>query len=172
MKQMPCCLKRFPSRSLTVFATLFKVAPFIGVTILCILSTFTTALAQPAGAATPFQWYQQNTETVLNNARRLIEPTLGTAERQIAQDTTYRVTASPGIGVFAAYEDGKRIIVIHAGTIQMIDWFFDAIAIDQELHHSGCYKEFVAYVTNIISDNQQRVINGLAPRPALPPVAY
>lgn len=131
-----------------------------------------TACAGGGAVAQQMSWYQTATMKVLSNARDLIEPTLPDDQLDIAKSIRYRVTSSPGIGAFAAYESGHRVIVIHAGTIQMIDWFVDLAVINEELGREGCYKEYASYLTEMISDNASAVANHMPLMLTKSPIVY
>ncbi|AZL67976.1 M48 family metalloprotease [Pseudomonas oryziphila] len=124
------------------------------------------------GLAYDLTWYQQSTKTVLKNARKLIEPTLPPNERAIANSITYKVSSSPGIGAFAAFDDNERIIIISAGTIQIIDWIQDLLTMEAELDKPGCYSEFLIYLNEIMETNALRISNHLPPQPAMSPLVY
>src|SRR4051794_21837694 len=111
------------------------------ITALCVACSSLPATAQFAGV--DLRPYQQSTLEVLRNARALFEPKLSPAQQGIAQSIAYRVSVSPGIGAFAAFEDGRRLIVIHAGTVQMMDWMFDSMWISGKLGRRGCFEDFV-----------------------------
>ena len=139
--------------------------------LICCLLDQGTALAQSDRPGS-IGWFQRNTIVVtVNNARQLIEPTLSPTDRETAQSINYVVTGSYGIGAFAAYDNDQRVIVIHAGTIQMMDWFYDAITADADLGHKGCYQEFVNYLQGVIARNNNLVSNHMAPDPAMTPSA-
>lgn len=118
------------------------------------------------------QWYQQNIRIVLSNSRNLIEAILTRQQLEIAKSIEYVVTGSSGIGAFAAYENDRRLVVIHAGTFQVLDWMFEAIQRETSLSQTGCYKDYVSYLQQGIQENTQRVANQLPPRPVGSPGAY
>jgi hypothetical protein len=63
-------------------------------------------------------------------------------------------------------------VVIHAGTVQVIDWIFDAGWLDAELGKSGCFKEYSSYLGRQIERNQTRVANSLNPNAVAPPIIF
>jgi hypothetical protein len=109
-------------------------------------------------------WYKDTTETVLNNSRRMIEPSLSGEDRKIAQSISYRVTAQPGAGAFATWEDGRRIVVISAGLIQMMEFLSEAIIFNDELGVRGCFDEYSKYLAERVISNTERHREGLGAR--------
>jgi hypothetical protein len=116
--------------------------------------------------------YQQHTRVIVNNARDLIEPVLSLEERTIAVSVRYRVTASRGVGASASVPDGQRLIVIHAGIVQVIEWISDAILIEGELSRPGCVRDYMAYLGPAIIQNTERTSAGLAPNAVSPPARF
>mgnify|MGYP003386000961 FL=1 len=164
MQQSNCFPKSCRSRRYTIRVIAWFVA---------IIFTVLPSSAQLwAQAPLSLQWYQVNTKNVLDNARNKIEPSLPATERDLARSITYRVTAAPGIGAFAAYEGNQRVIVIHAGTIQAVDWMFDAAWMENELNLPGCFKEYANYYYQGLQTNQNRVDSRLAPLPVAAPLTF
>jgi hypothetical protein len=128
-------------------------------------------VAPPIGWGT-LTWYQQSAETVLANSRGIIEPTLSEDERTLARSIRYRVTASPGAGAFATYEDHRRLVVISAGIVQLMEWLAEAIIYDDDLGQRGCFQDYSKYLGEQIIENTERNSRGLPPRVAVNVLGY
>lgn len=137
---------------------------------LCIIVA--QAAAQPSGLpgndASRLRRYQQDTLLVVTNARRLVEPTLTSAELQIARDIDYRVYATESVGAFAAYEDKRRVVLIQVGATVWSMELATAFIAEEQLGITGCTMDYLTYVAKGIVDNSRRYANRLPLRP----VAY
>ena len=133
-----------------------------------------SSLAQvnpPPGWGTP-EWYKEASITVINNARKMVEPVLPLASREVARHVLHRVTASPGFGAFAAWESDRRLVVIHAGTIQMCEYLAEAIIFNDELGATGCFDEYSNYLGTRLIENSNRMADHLDPRPLVNPLLF
>lgn len=83
---------------------------FVGIFVLLQLLDHAVGTARCQDTSSAMVWYAQTAANVLKNSRAMIEPNLSRDELMVARGITYRITDSPGIGAFAAYEDNKPII--------------------------------------------------------------
>lgn len=137
-----------------------------------LLLAFESSAVAQRGGAESLEWYQQTTRVVLANARNLIEPLLDEREREVARAIEYRVTSSGGLNAFAATENGRQIIVIHAGLIQMMAWFYDLISMETIFDRKGCFKEYIEHLDPVLQENQYKVANQLPLRRVPSPATY
>jgi hypothetical protein len=147
----------------------------------CILScqfiaaiTSVFVVTMPGLAAEPgsLESHHKSARLVLANARKMIEPTLSPEELTIARSIVYRINGGPGIGAFAAYKDGRRLIVISAGMVQMFDWLYDLATIEFELSRKGCFQEYISYLEDGMIRNQKAIVNGLPLSPVKNPFTF
>lgn len=137
----------------------------------CALCSGRSATAQPLTVQSPSS-YVSAIRTVLDNGRKLIEPTLLMDERAIARAILYRIQASANVNAFAAWEDNRRLVVINAGLVQVFDWLADVLIMDKDLGYSGCIDAYGNYLANGIIENTNRAQQGLPLAPVFVPGTY
>lgn len=149
----------------------FKSAMYSFCMVCLFLAVKSSAVAQTGGVES-LEWYQQTTRVVLANARNLIEPLLDEREREVARAIEYRVTSSGGLNAFAATENGRQVIVVHAGLIQMMAWFYDLISMETIFEREGCLKEYIEHLYPVLQENQYKAANQLPLKRAPSPATY
>lgn len=145
-----------------------KIANFIfGVSIFFTLLMMSfVANAQDSRSA--LKYYQRNTEFVLRNAAKLIEPHLTPRERRIQRSITLQV---PATGVMLAQASPGEI-VISGGTSWVLEQFAVSNIANHELDYRGCDEEYVKYAGGMIMTNSLRMKNRRRPRGVYSPELF
>ncbi len=131
--------------------------------VLILGSTEVRSQTEPPPGWGTLTWYKSTAETVLGNSRGMMEPVLTIEERAIARSIYYNVTAQPGIGAFATWQDDRRVVIITAGIVQIMEFLSEAIIFDEQLGAHGCFSEYSQYVGERVIGNTQRKAQGLSP---------
>jgi hypothetical protein len=129
-------------------------------------------MARLAYSSEQMDYYQDHASVVVKNARQLFEPYMTPTEREVAQSIDYRVTTSPGVNAFATWEDNKRIVVIHGGTILAMDWILQAYLLEELYGHKGCFHDYVYYWAQHFIQNSEFHAKGGSPQQFYSPLLY
>lgn len=108
-------------------------------------------------------YYRTILSKVIHNARSEIRPVLNKNELKIEDQINYIMKPSPEVTAYAGYNyNGERIVVISSGMAQVLEAITTAYVIEGESDITGCTKDYLSYVGNIVADNSRRASKGLS----------
>ena len=138
--------------------------------LLCVCLLATNAFAQfPNTGATVGQedvdqaqeYWRGVSETLLRNARRLVTPTLGVAERDVESQINYRVAASGNMNALAYLDGGRRYVQLRSMTTQIFGWIATAESMAAETNNEACFLAYMKYFGSNVLQNSRATSAGV-----------
>ena len=103
--------------------------------------------------------------------REQIGPMLTEAQRKVEENTKMEVVDSWEVQAKAKVEDGKRVIEINGGLVEIFDWIATAIAAI-DTNNPQCAHQYITYLFSEIDDNSGFVRVDIDEDKVYPPFTY
>lgn len=108
------------------------------------------------------RWLTNNTKTVIENIKIRLYPTISLSERRIVKAIRFKFHPSTSINAQAYTLGSTPYVRIFRGYLMVIDQLSIAFIVDEELGYSGCYKEVLLDIYDLVNKNTVRSTSGLA----------
>jgi len=99
------------------------------------------------------EFWRDTSQRMLQNARKLVAPTLTPREREIEGSINYLVTSSQNVNAFAYSDVGQRTVRLNGIVAQFFGWIAMAEAIASETGNPKCFLGYMEYLSKRIHQN-------------------
>lgn len=110
------------------------------------------------------EFWRDASQRMLQNARRIVTPSLTAREREIESTINYLVSASGNINAFAYTNEGRRYIRLTGMSAQFFGWIATAESMAIESKNEECFQGYMRYLLSQIVGNSRSVESGGQPR--------